>query len=720
MNIEVVQGVSHKPVAGQELVHLVSEWTESLGKLFIGYPIIGTPEGRHQIDALLVTPNKGLVVFDLIEGPDPGDYGSRQDDSANKLEAKLKAYRELMRGRQLPIEIHTISFAPGITHPESLAKTGYQLVTSSSLLQALTELKWEQPSEEVYERALSAIESISTIRKSATRRAVVKEDSRGGKLKRLEDSIATLDNRQSKAVIETVEGVQRIRGLAGSGKTIVLALKAAYLHAQNPEWRIGVTFHTRSLKGHFRRLIEKFTLEHTGEEPDWNNLQIIHAWGAPGGGDRDGIYHQFCRTHEIDYFDFIAARNRFGQGVEFARVCEHALSQASDKKPIYEVLLVDEAQDFAPPFLRVCYELLGDSKRLVYAYDELQSLSGESLPSPEDIFGTKADGTAKVRFDGAGPNGPQRDVILPKCYRNSRPVLVTAHALGFGIYREPQPPSETGLIQMFDYPQLWEEIGYRRRHGELQEGSSVILYRPEETSPKFLEDHSDIDDLIQFISCDSEEEQAARLVEAIRENLAAGELRHDDIVVINPNPLSTRRAVGPIRARLLELGINSHLAGVDTGPDTFFLSNMESVTFTGVYRAKGNETGMVYIINAQDCHSTAWNLATIRNWLFTAITRSKSWVRVLGVGSRMTALQTEFERLKQQHFELNFIYPTQMQREQLRIVHRDMTRAERKRVESRQRGLEDLIKELETGDLHVEDLDKGVLDRLKGLLDDSR
>ena len=36
---------------------------------------------------------------------------------------------------------------------------------------------------------------------------------------------------QGRAVIETVEGVQRIRGLAGSGKTIVLALKAAYLHA---------------------------------------------------------------------------------------------------------------------------------------------------------------------------------------------------------------------------------------------------------------------------------------------------------------------------------------------------------------------------------------------------------------------------------------------------------------------------------------------------------
>ncbi|MEI7100528.1 helicase, partial [Klebsiella pneumoniae] len=94
--------------------------------------------------------------------------------------------------------------------------------------------------------------------------------------------------RQNKAVIETVDGVQRIRGLAGSGKTIVLALKAAYLHTQYPDWRIAVTFHTRSLKGQFRRLINNFCIEQSGEEPDWTKIRIINAWGAPGGDARDG------------------------------------------------------------------------------------------------------------------------------------------------------------------------------------------------------------------------------------------------------------------------------------------------------------------------------------------------------------------------------------------------------------------------------------------------
>ena len=92
--------------------------------------------------------------------------------------------------------------------------------------------------------------------------------------------------------------------LAGSGKTIVLALKAAYLHAQHPEWRIAVTFNTRSLKGQFRRLINNFFLEQTGEEPDWDNLRIVSAWGAPGSLDRDGIYFEYCKTNGIQYYDF--------------------------------------------------------------------------------------------------------------------------------------------------------------------------------------------------------------------------------------------------------------------------------------------------------------------------------------------------------------------------------------------------------------------------------
>ena len=711
MSVSITRGTSHKPVSSEKLVNLLSQQPDLSGQLFIAYPIIRSPEGGRPIDALWISADKGIVIFDLIEGTDTSDYGLRQDDTANKLEAKLRTHSELMDRRKLRIPIHAISFAPGVPDLTSHLEGDYPLANATSLLQALEAFTWGEDGE-AYKRALSAIESISTIRQSRTRRTVKRKDSRGAKLKRLEDAIATLDQTQSKAVIETVEGVQRIRGLAGSGKTIVLALKAAYLHALHPDWRIAVTFNTRSLKGMFHRLIEKFYFAQMEEEPNWENLRILNAWGAPGGVERDGIYHEFCRVHDVKYFDFRSARRQVVRGSEFTRVCEHALRQARKRevRQVYDAILVDEAQDFSPAFLRLCYQLLKNDKRLVYAYDELQNLSEESLPSPDEIFGKNAGGSPYVRFDDRS----RRDIILQKCYRNSRPVLVTAHALGFGIYRDPSPTSETGLVQMFDHPQLWEEIGYSQKNGELKEGNFVTLYRREAGSPKFLEDHSDIGDLVQFLPFDSAAEQAEYLTTAIKKNLMEDELRPNDIIVINPDPLTTRDQVGPIRRRLLDLGINSHIAGVDTDPDVFFFSSIPSVTFTGVHRAKGNEAGMVYIINAQDCHSGARNLASIRNRLFTAITRSKAWIRVLGIGNGMAELTKEYETLKARNFELQFTYPTAKQREQLRIVHRDMTEEERKRLASRQKSLADLVRDLESGTIRAEDLDE--LDRLRELL----
>jgi len=716
VSVNIIQGTNDKPVSSRELARSFSEDRSLSGHLFIGFPIIGTAEGRHPIDALLVSADKGIVIFDLIEGTEPGDYGKRQDDSANKLEARLKAHPELMRRRDLKIAIHTISFAPGVGELRRHAEADYVLANTESLARELDRFEWEEREDNAYKAALSAIQSISTIRKSRTKRTVTRVDSRGGKLKRLEDSIATLDNLQSKAVLETVEGVQRIRGLAGSGKTIVLALKAAYLHVQHPDWRIAVTFNTRSLKGQFRRLINSFSLEQAGEEPDWEALRILNAWGAPGGGEREGIYHEFCRAHGLEYFDFRSAKNVFGSGKEFSGVCERALSQVREVRALYDAVLIDEAQDFPPAFLRLCYELLDENKRLVYAYDELQNLAGESLPSTEEVFGVKADGSPRVQFDDSKSEGPRRDIILEKCYRNSRPVLVTAHSLGFGIYRRPPRPGETGLVQMFDHPQLWEEIGYRLKEGELKAGSSVALARTEETSPRFLEEHSVLDDLVQFLEFENEAEQANWLVDAIRENIERDELRHDDIVVINPDPLTTRTKVGIVRSRLLDMGINSHLAGVDTDPDVFFQSDVSSVTFTGIYRAKGNEAGMVYILNAQDCDSSSWNLASIRNRLFTAITRSKAWVRVLGVGNGMKNLMREYEELKKKNFELRFIFPTEEQRKRLRVVHRDMTEEGRRRLKKGKQSLLDLIADLESGSVLPEDLDDSLKGKLEELL----
>ncbi|RFZ01136.1 hypothetical protein DSM43518_05629 [Mycobacterium marinum] len=635
--VNVVRGTNDKPAASQALIDAVNALPGLEGQLMTGYPIISASDGRHPIDAVLVSPQHGVVVFDLIEGDNLAGYQDRQDDAATRVQQRLFGYRELVRKRELRVNIDSVSFAPRRRTAVISADDDYHLAyDAASLGRVLSDIAWQSGTPELYELTLSAIQNISTVRKSRTPRQLESAQSRGARLQRLEDSIATLDMLQSQAVIETVEGVQRIRGLAGSGKTIVLALKGAYLHAQHPEWRIAVTFNTRSLKDQFRRLITTFSIESSGEEPDWDKLRILNSWGAPGRPERDGLYYEFCRRNNVEYNDFRSARREFGRDDAFSGACDVALAAVEHPEPFYDVILVDEAQDLPAEFLRLCYSILEPPHRLVYAYDELQRLNGSGLPPAEQIFGLNENGRPRVSFDAhRGEYGARSDIVLDKCYRNSRPVLVSAHGLGFGVYRQPPRHGGSGLVQMFDQPHLWTDIGYRVVAGDLEPGKAVALERGAESSPLFLENHSPVDDLVFFGQFHSKQDQDQWVADQIAANLAADELRHSDIIVINTDPLTTRSNLGPIRKLLRDKHIATHVAGEDTDADVFFLPGAESVTFTGIFRAKGNEAAMVYIVNAEECQTSAYNLATVRNRLFTAMTRSKAWVRVLGVGPQM-------------------------------------------------------------------------------------
>lgn len=563
---DVIWGSTRKPVTSQHLAQQIEEAFPDSGVLYVGYPVLLGSEGVNSVDALWASPAHGVVIFHLFEGVDPAGFEEVQDELANNLETRFRPHKSLMQGRKLLASPIVVTYAPRartqVTNPE------YRIVNDDTLVLTLRALNWDRP--DLYESVHSVVQAISSLRRGRRKRQTSNIHSRGAVLKQLEDSIANLDALQSRAVIETVDGVQRIRGLAGSGKTIILALKAAYLHIQHPEWKIAVTFNTRSLKAQFRRFIETFVFEQTGESPDWNQLQVINAWGAPGGVDRTGVYYQFSEANGVEFWDFRAAKDKFSTERAFEGVINIALGAAKKFAPIFDAILVDEAQDFHPNFLRLCYQSLGEKKRLVYAYDELQSLTESSLPPPQELFGTSTAGQPNVIFDEQVRGKPSQDIILEKCYRNSGPVLATAHALGFGIYRDPNPKTGTGLIQMFDRAELWKDVGYIAKKGTLDDNQLVTLARTPESSPRFLELPKEVDRLVEFIVFRSALEQAEWLVNQIEKNISTDELSHDDIIVINPDPVSTVKQVAEPRSLLFAKGIQSHVAGVDTSSDVFF------------------------------------------------------------------------------------------------------------------------------------------------------
>lgn len=688
--VEIRQGLSSKPVVTEKLLNYFSDNNSLEGILYIGYPILFTAGESVVIDALWVSEKFGITIFNLIDGqvPTEDEIIDNQDKLFDKVEAMLVGYPHLKRHRKFVGKIDVITFAPLISENSLDNKIVKDDSGLTDLINNHLEV-WSESTNELFTAKVSIVQSIINL-KNAPKRNILRPDSKGASMKILENAMSTLDADQEKAVIETSDGIQRIRGLAGSGKTIVLALKAAYLHALHPEWNIAVTFNSRSLKKQFETLLNIFSIQRTGYPYDTSKVHIIHAWGSSKQGP--GLYYNFCLSHNITFFsvnDALEYRKRTGQyGINILEIsCDKALKDVNNFKESYDAILVDEAQDLSISFLKMCFNILDSNKRLIYAYDELQTLDeGSSLPKPLEIFGQEA----------------SKDTILQVCYRNSRPILVTAHALGFGIYRKNEllNPNEPKLVQFFDEPQLWSDLGYKSEGEDLVHGNNIILSRTDKSSPSFLESHAS--DLIEFQSFTSEVEQAQWVADAIADDIHNEELLHKDILIINPVTYTTTGSVSAIRSELFNKNINSHIAGA-FNPDIFLEDN--SIAISGIRRAKGNEVPMVYIINAHDCFSGE-SLMKLRNILFTAITRSKAWVRILGIGTNMNNLIDEITQVRDSQYKLKFVYPTAEEIKKMNIIHREKTDSEVEEIYKETNLFDEvfaIIDKIKSGEANIED-----------------
>ncbi|MCC7424275.1 MAG: DEAD/DEAH box helicase [Planctomycetaceae bacterium] len=358
-------------------------------------------------------------------------------------------------------------------------------------------------------------------------------------------------------------------------------------------------------------------------------------------------------------------------------------------EPLYDAVLIDEAQDLPWPFFRLIYKFASDPRRIVWAYDELQNLSNTEMPSTEKLFGMDDDGNALVKLINSSGQARQ-DIVLPVCYRNTPWALTLAHALGFGVYRK------DGLVQHFDDPTLWHEVGYDIVNGELTLGKEVELKRRPTSYPPYFVDRIDPKDAVQCRKFDDDIEQAEWVAAQVEQNLGKDELEPDDILIIFPDSLTAKRLSKAFADALGRRKIRSHLVGVTTSQDEVFSSH--SVAMSHIYRAKGNEAPMVYVVNCQQCGG-GYELIKIRNILFTAITRSRAWVRLCGYGKGMTEIKREFDEVVARGFQLKFRIPTQSESQHMRNIPRERSAGERAEIRKAEKGLKQFLEAVEKGEL---------------------
>lgn len=91
------------------------------------------------------------------------------------------------------------------------------------------------------------------------------------------------------------------------------------------------------------------------------------------------------------------------------------------------------------------------------------------------------------------------------------------------------------------------------------------------------------------------------------------------------------------------------------------------VTLSTVYRAKGNEASAVFVIGVD---AVSLRTRAGRNKLFTAITRSKAWVRISGMGDTARAINNEIKTAIENFPYLRFRMPDLREVE---LIQRDLS-----------------------------------------------
>lgn len=524
-------------------------------------------------------------------------------------------------------------------------------------------------------------------------------DKIGDALYILDRRITALDDEQEKAAIQIAPGIQVIKGLAGTGKTVLLAMKAAHIHMRFPDRKILFTFHTQSLYNQTKSLISQFYSSRAKREPNWNIVEVKHAWG---GGTRAGVYSELSKKLELPTLDLVAA-TRISRSAPFAACCASLLTKKIE--PEYSFILVDEAQDFPKEFFRVLYELALPPKAIYVAFDELQNLSSLRNSNPSEWFGKDEKGEPRFSPEGDYPGPIEKEIILQKSYRCPRTVLMLAHAVGLGLN------SPKGCVQIVPDEASWNSLGYQIVSGACQKGQKVKIFRSEENSPNPVDQiYTGKEELVTVKSFPNVHDELKDTSESIIKSVKEENVPPEEIVVVS---LATKSSLISIQKILWASGINSIIPGVLDQASEF--RERGNVTLANVFRAKGNEAGLVYVINAEQMGSYA-NEIEARNKAFTAISRAKGFVRISGSGPKMEAVSKELLEILNRIPYFEFIFPDPKAIPSLTAL----ATSRRKEISKAKKSIRELAA-LDIGALQEQDFDslKLIKERIEEALRDS-
>ena len=521
-------------------------------------------------------------------------------------------------------------------------------------------------------RVLKAVISGTPLFRTPTRRFFLSPKdylepslTRSAVLETVRKRISELDLQQEQIAKVIPPGPQRIRGVAGSGKTVLLCQKAVQMHLKYPEWDIALVFFSRSLYEPILQQVDqylrRFSCNQISYDSQNSKLKVLHAWGAK---DQQGFYRTICQSAGI-WSQSLQQTTRLKANESLAEACLHLLKSAIIPA-IFDAVLIDEGQDFMveddlkfegkQPFYWMAYQALrpvtvadgniGEipQKRLIWAYDEIQSLDSLKIPTASELFGDKLGQLVTGEYS----NGIQKTEIMSRCYRVPWEILTAAHGLGLGLLRS------QGLLTGTVWTEDWEMLGYEviLSNPKLKEKSLVNAYlTTEETITLKRSEENSLNPmaqlwkqpLIEFEAYHSRSDELIDLSDRLIYNLKIDGLRpsREILIIVLGIGWEAIQLQTYIANFLIQQGIDIFIPGTsdcnilkpsynNAHGNQFWCEG--GVTISRIHRAKGQGADMVYIVGLEQV-AIAENNLNFRNQLFVAMTRSRGWLRLSGLGS---------------------------------------------------------------------------------------
>lgn len=209
-----------------------------------------------------------------------------------------------------------------------------------------------------------------------------------------EQLIKTLDLEQERTAKSLGEGHRILKGVAGSGKTLVLACRAKYLKKLHPNWRILVVCYNISLSRYMKKLLEL-----SGPVPGNSDIEVFHFHGL--------VKH--LTGADLSRWD---GESDEQYDLRIGTILKGEIAKGSVRGGMYDAILVDEGQDFVTDWMQGLIQLLNEKHdSLLFCYDPAQNVFGRARPNWKSA-GFKVQG--------------KRPTELKQSYRNTVEILEVA------------------------------------------------------------------------------------------------------------------------------------------------------------------------------------------------------------------------------------------------------------------------------------------------------